>query len=334
MKQEVAAIGPRPLGLDGDEPHREVPFVSAMAMSQVCTIVDAVDALEECLRSGFNPEDDLLRTGAQVPAGHLIMMPSALGCSVGLKLVSVAPGNQALGKPLVQAIYVLLNAATLVPLATFDGTYLTTLRTSAVSALVARHLARPDASRLALFGAGVQAWAHAQSLSQVLALRRIDVIGRTLGRAGELVDRIRRGLGIEASVATPESVAAADVVACCTTARTALFPGRLLRPGTTVIAIGAFEPDARELDDETLQRGRVVVESLLSALREAGDVIQAIDAGVLEQRDLITLRDIVCENLVLPENAIRVFKGTGMSWQDLSVAAMLHRRIAGHGIRG
>ena len=318
---------PGSLILDEDQPSTNMPFVSATAMSQLCTIVDAVDALEESLRSGFDPEQDLMRTLAPVPAGTLLMMPSALGTYAGLKLVSIAPGNPDLGKPLVQAVYVLVDATSLTPLATFDGTYLTNLRTSAVSALAARHLARPGTNRLVVFGAGVQGWAHVQSLSQVLPLQHVDVVGRSPERATALVNRIRSELGIEATVSTPGSVADADAVACCTTARQPLFDGRLLRPGATVVAIGAYEPDARELDDDTLARGIVVIESVASALREAGDVIQGIDAAALDRKDLTTLRDLVCGDVSLSDDAVRVFKGTGMSWQDLSVAGMLYGRL-------
>src|SRR5689334_20163944 len=101
-----------------------LPFVSAAEMAKLCTVVDAVDALEQSLRSGFDPEQDLVRTNASVPAGTLLMMPATLGAYAGLKLVTLAPGNPALGKPFVQAIYVLMDAETLTPLATFDGTYL------------------------------------------------------------------------------------------------------------------------------------------------------------------------------------------------------------------
>lgn len=307
----------------------DVPFVSAATMAERAHVLEAVDALEDCLRGRFDPEDDLARTGAEVPAGQLLMMPSVLDGAVGLKLVSIAPGNAALEKPLVQGLYVLLDGATLTPRLTLDGTYLTTLRTSAVSALAARHLARPDSSRLVLFGAGAQAWAHAQALTEVLPIRYVDVVGRSPARAEALAARIRDELGVEAATGTERAVAEADVVACCTTAREPLFGGGLLRPGAAVIAIGAYEPDARELDDATMGRATVVVESRSSALREAGDVIQAIAAGVIAERDLVTLRALVRGEVPLSDGAVRVFKGTGMSWQDLSVAGTLQRRLGG-----
>lgn len=304
----------------------DVPFLSADALATHATVTDAIDALEACLLDGFDPDDDPARTSAAVPAGQLLMMPAAFGEYAGLKLVSIAPGNPDVGKPLVQAMYVLLDGATLTPLATLDGTWLTTFRTSTVSALAARRLARADSRRPVLFGAGVQAWAHARSLSAVLPLRHVDVVGRDRGRVDVLVKQIRNELGISAAPGAPDDVAQADVVACCTTAREPLFTGASLRPGTTVVAIGAYEPDARELDDATVAGATVVIESHGSALREAGDVIMAIESGALSADRLTTMRQLVRGELTPDDDAIRVFKGTGMSWQDLAVAGLLHRR--------
>ena len=313
------------MALTGDEP-TDLPHLSAKAMAGLATVVDAADAVEACLAGGYDPELGLLRTHAEVPAGELLLMPIALDRSVGLKLVSIAPGNPASRRPLVQAVYLLLDGVTLTPAATLDGTYLTTLRTAAVSALVARRLARPDAGRLVIFGAGVQAWAHAQSLAQVLPLTHVDVVGRSTDRAEALAAKVRDELGIPASCATPDAVADADVIACCTTARSPLFEGQLLGSGATVLAIGAYQPDTREVDDETMRRGVVVVESRRSALAEAGEIVQSIAAGVLVDSELITLSDLVLQRPDLPADAVRVFKGTGMPWQDLAVAGMFAER--------
>lgn len=304
----------------------DVPYISAAGLAERASVTDAIAALESCLRNGFDPDDDHARVAFEVPAGQLLLMPAAFGELAGVKLVSIASGNPARELPLVQAVYVLLDGETLTPRAILDGTYLTTFRTSVVSALAASRLAQPDASRLALFGAGVQAWAHARSLCEVLPLRHIDVIGRNPARADALVERIRQELQIAAIRGDEESVSRADVVACCTTARKPLFSGHLLRPGTMVIAIGAYEPGARELDDTTMAGATVVVESRRSALREAGDVILAIESGAIAADDLTTLRELILEDTTPPSTAIRVFKGTGMSWQDLVVAGLLCHR--------
>ena len=94
----------------------------------------------------------------------------------------------------------------------------------------------------------------------------------------------------------------------------------------SILAIGAYQPDTREVDDETMRRGVVVIESHRSALAEAGEIVQSIAAGVLVDSELITLSELVLQRPDLPSDAVRVFKGTGMPWQDLAVAGMFAER--------
>ena len=117
------------------------------------------------------------------------------------------------------------------------------------------------------------------------------------------------------------------MVCCCTSATTPLFDGDLVRDDAVVVAIGSHHPSAREIDDALVRRSAVVVESRRSALAEAGDVVVPLSAGVIDESDLVTLRDVVTGAVALPPGRPRLFKGTGMSWQDLVVAAAeLHAR--------
>ena len=113
-----------------------------------------------------------------------------------------------------------------------------------------------------------------------------------------------------------ELVAAADVICCCTTAREALFDGRLVGDGALVIAIGSDEPDARETDDALAARASVIVESPAGALREAGDVILPVRSGALAPDELIALTDVVRGARSADAGAPRLFKSVGMAWQD------------------
>ena len=120
-------------------------------------------------------------------------------------------------------------------------------------------------------------------------------------------------------------VAAADVICCATTAREPLFDGSLVADHATVVAIGSHEPQAREVDDALVRRATVVVESRVSALREAGDVIGAVAAGALDEDSLVTLADVVCERVAVDFDRPRLFKSTGMAWEDAVVASALVR---------
>jgi ornithine cyclodeaminase len=282
-----------------------IPFVDAATIARRLPPRDAVDALEAALRGGLDPEADPPRSSVRAPGGELLVMPSAAAGALGVKLATVAPGNAARGLPRIQGVYALFDGETLAPLAMLDGIGLTNVRTAAVSALAARHLAAPGARRLVVFGRGPQSAAHVEALRAVLPIEAVEVLGRDDDRA---------------------AVAAADVVCCCTTAREPLFAGDDVPDHATVIAIGSHEPEAREVDERLAARAAVVVESRGSALREAGDVIQAIEAGALAPDELVGLAPLVRGEVAPPAGAPRLFKSTGMAWEDLVIAAAVHAR--------
>jgi ornithine cyclodeaminase/alanine dehydrogenase-like protein (mu-crystallin family) len=203
------------------------------------------------------------------------------------------------------------------PLVLMDGTALTTLRTPAQSALAVRTLVVTEAATLVVFGTGPQALGHVLAIRSIRTIRRVTVVGRNLDHAASLVDRLRDG-EVDAVAGSAEAVRSADVIVCATTARQPLFDGHLLADHACVVAVGSHEPDARELDDTVFERAsRVVVEERAVALREAGDIIQAIAAEALSADRLTDVADLSG----LPHLAgIGVFKGVGMGWQDLAVA--------------
>jgi ornithine cyclodeaminase len=252
-------------------------------------ILGAVRALEAALAGGLDPEAEPPRTALALGDGQLLVMPSG----GAVKLVTVGPRE-----PRVQGVCVVFDPDTLAPAALIDGVALTNLRTPAVSALAVDRLARPDAARLLVFGRGPQAHAHVAAIKAIRpGIAHVDILGRETQETSA-----RRFLRL------------ADVICCCTTAREPLFDGALVADEACVVAIGSHEPDARELDAGLMRRAAVVVESRASAFAEAGDVLLA---GVT---DVITLAELV-RGRVPGDGAPRVFKSTGMAWEDAVVAA-------------
>jgi ornithine cyclodeaminase/alanine dehydrogenase-like protein (mu-crystallin family) len=285
----------------------------------------AVAALRAALAAGLDTESEPPRSSVKLGRGEVLVMPSAAGPVAGVKLVSIVPGNPARGLPRIHGIYVLFDAETLVPRALLDGAALTALRTPAVSALGVDLVAPPGAERLVVFGTGPQAYGHVEALRAVRPLRSVRVVGRaptspTSGRASGLDRFVRHfaAAGLDVAAAGPEAVAGADVVACCTTARTPLFPGELLPPHAVVVAVGSHEPDAREVDTETVRRCGALVESRAAATREAGDIMQAIAGRAIGEDDLVTFADLV--RGATPARP-RLIKTVGMGWEDLVIAA-------------
>jgi ornithine cyclodeaminase/alanine dehydrogenase-like protein (mu-crystallin family) len=274
-------------------------FIDADEVERRLTASRAADAREAALLAGLDPEADPPRSVLELERGQLLVMPSAAARHPAVKLITAG------GEPRVQGICVIFDRTTLAPIAVVDGIALTNVRTAAVSALAVRRLAAAEARRLVVFGRGPQARAHASALRAIRPLERLDIVGR------------ERGAEVD------ELIAAADIVCCCTTAREPLFDGSLVADHATVVAIGTHEPDARETDDTLAARATIVVESRASALREAGDVILAIGSGATAAEELVTLAELVRGDATLPEAGPRLFKSTGMSWEDAVVVAAL-----------
>lgn len=300
-----------------------LPFVDADEVRRRIDPDRARTLIEGALKAGFDPADDPAddpaRSHADAGSGHLLLMPSTLGDWVGVKVASVAPDNPALGLPRIQAVYVLMDAKTLTPRVFVDGVSLTSLRTPATSAVAADHLADPDASHLVVFGNGPQAVEHVAAMAGIRALSSVRMVGRTPHKvAAALTELAARGITAEAG--TIADVADADIVVCATASAEPLFDGSLVRDGACVIAMGSHEVDRRELDAALMGRAQVVVEERGSALRECGDVVLAIEEGPLAADDLLGLAPLVRGEVARRTDRPNVFKGSGMSWQDLAVA--------------
>ncbi|MGH7355999.1 MAG: ornithine cyclodeaminase family protein [Candidatus Rokuibacteriota bacterium] len=267
----------------------------------------------------------LLVMPARAPAaGH---EPGALG----IKLVTVHPGNRARGAPTIQASYVLLDDATGTPLALLEGTFLTQLRTGATSALAARHLARRAARRAVCFGAGPQAGLQLRCLAAVLRLERVEVVGRDPGRARAFVETMRRALGIPVVLASDARAAVreADVVTCATTSPVPVVFGADLRPGVHVDAVGAFRPAERELDTDAVRRARVVVDTYAGAWEEAGDVLVPLGEGAIARGHVVAeLAELVAGRVPgrTRDDEITLFKSVGFALEDLAAARLAYNR--------
>lgn len=293
-----------------------LPYIDAEALAAALPMTAAIDALEQALLGGLDTSADPPRMVVTADAGQVLLMPSASGHQIGVKLVSVAPGNPARGQPRIQGVFVLFDPATLAPVALIDGIALTSLRTPAVSALAVRHLATADARLLVVFGSGPQAEAHVAALRAIRPIDEVVIVGRDQARAEALASRCREG-NITVRCGSADAVAQADIVVCATTSREPLFDGQLVRDGACVVAVGSHEPTAREVDASLVRRSRLVVEDVATALREAGDLILAGAAP----EDLHTLGDLVARRVSTQDGRPTLVKTVGMAWEDAVVAA-------------
>lgn len=293
-----------------------IRFLDAVALRRLVPVSVAIDAIERLFAEGGVEVPQ--RSHLDVGTGDLLVMPSWGRGGVGVKLVTVNPSNPAAGRPLINGVYVLFARESLEPVLMIDGAAVTALRTPAVSAVATRHLAAPGATRLVIFGAGAQAKGHLEAMRAVTDVSSVLVVTRSPESAGILVQEARTA-GLDARAGSPEDVRAADVVCTCTTSATPLFDGALLPAGAHVNAVGAYKPDARELDDAAIRRAAVVVEDRAAAMAEAGDVVQPVRSGVLDPDAVVELHDVIGAGR--PDAEVTVFKSVGLASEDLAVAA-------------
>jgi ornithine cyclodeaminase/alanine dehydrogenase-like protein (mu-crystallin family) len=281
----------------------------------------AIDALEAAFREEDPSLAAPLRSSLATPAGTLLLMPAAGHRGVGVKLVTLSEHNPQAGLPFLHGLYVLFDRETQRPEAVIDGTELTALRTAAVSGLATRFLARVDARRLVLFGAGVQARSHLEAMVAVRPIEEVVVVSRSPEPARRLADRAAE-IGLRASVGEPSAVATADVVCTCTTSAVSVFDGHALAHGAHVNAVGAYLPNEREVDTETVRRAKVVVETREVALAEAGDLLIPIEEGVIGADHIrADLAEVVRgAEIRTADDDVTLFGSVGMAFEDLVVA--------------
>jgi ornithine cyclodeaminase len=301
--------------------------VSAEELSTLVPFADAVSSLERAFRE-LDQYSQHPRQHLSVGAGELLMMPASGPDGVGIKVLTLNESNPAQGIPLISGAYLLFAPGTLLPDATVDGAALTALRTAAVSALATKHLAREDAARLVVFGAGAQAAAHIAAMRAVRPIEHVTIVGTGSPRTHALRATVLAS-GLSCDLGAPNDVASADIVCTCTTSREAIFPAALVPDTAHVNAVGSYQPHVRELEAALLDSAQVVVETRASALAEAGDIVLAIGEGRLASRDIVELGEIIC-GVVSSDVGHRptVFKSVGLALEDLVVARVAADRAA------
>ncbi len=231
-----------------------------------------------------------LRSKISSDRGDTLLMPAYLRSSqdLGIKIVSIYKDNLSLGLPTVTAIAIVLDPQTGLPKALIDGDSLTAIRTGATGGLASELLSRRNSKTVALFGAGVQGRAQLQGVMTVRSITQVNLIDLSLSAAQKLADEISTWASAPTVnlVSNPrEAIQDADIIITATTSSDPVFNGNDLRPGTHITGVGSYTPQMREVDEITVGRAMIVVDSREACLSEAGDIIipkAAIDAEIGE----------------------------------------------------
>ena len=207
-----------------------------------------------------------------------------------------------------------------------EGNLLGMMRTGAASGVATRHLAQADAGVVGLFGTGWQAVGQLRAISLVRTLRRVKVFGRNPERLARFCERMRSEMPIpiDAMNTPEETVRGSDIIVTITSSATPLVSGDCIEPGTHINAVGANSLARRELDEAAVVRSAmVVVDTIPAALREAGDLMPALEKGRLHVRQLIELGEIVAGKTAgrATPTQITLFESQGLAVQDVMVAS-------------
>ncbi|TKV70819.1 ornithine cyclodeaminase family protein [Rhizobium sp. AU243] len=295
--------------------------------------------LIEALRIGFS-------VGCQLPERHhhtmhrvgepdatLLLMPAWTNPEdkaqyLGVKLVTVVPGNASRRLPGLVSTYMLYDGLTGEQLALMDGNTITGRRTVATSALAAKYLSRPESSRLLVIGAGRVGSLIPDAYRAVRPIQEVQVWDMNAEASNRMVENLRSN-GVRAKVVNDlqTAVGHADIVSTATLSTEPIVKREWLRPGTHVDLIGGFTPKMREADDHTISIAKLYVDTP-EALHEAGDLVQPRESGLISETSVLaTLADLSRADRFARENSdtITCFKAVGSGLADLVAAKLVYR---------
>ncbi|HSJ82361.1 MAG TPA: ornithine cyclodeaminase family protein [Acidimicrobiia bacterium] len=317
----------------------ETLFISQDEVPDLLPMADCIEAVRQALANlargeGIQPLRPVMWLPGRV--GALGMMPGHLGSieTMGIKTVTVFPGNAGTEYDSHQGTVMLFDAGNGRLKAVIDATEITAIRTAAASAVATDLLARQDSSVLAVLGAGVQGHGHVEAIPQVRPITEIRVWSRNPESAAGLAAAGAGDAAIRAVGSVAEAVAGADIVCTTTASPEPILSGSLLEAGMHVNAVGSSVPFARELDSEAMARSRIFVDRRESTLNESGDFLIAQADGVVGEDDIVAeLGELIVG--AHPgrgsDQEITTFVSLGLAVEDIAAGDLVYRNALASG---
>lgn len=313
-----------------------INLISAADIARCIDMKEAISAMREAF-CGVSSHAAVmpLRTSMAISdhEGVALFMPAYLpgGEQVSLKTVMTYRNNPKNGLPAIHALVQIFKAETGQPLAIIDGEYLTAMRTGAASGLATELLSIADAETVAIIGAGVQGRTQLEAVCCVRKIRRAYVIDLSDQAMAEFAEEMGRRLSLEVFPANVDVLKEADVICTATSSRVPLFAHDMLKAGVHINAIGAYRPDMCEVPPETVRNSRVFVDQHEACSKEAGDLIQPIEAGLIDHNHIRQeLGELLLDSGKVEgrrsAEEITLFKSVGLAAQDLAIASLIYRK--------
>ena len=297
-----------------DLPHFDADAIYSIGMAKAIKILES---------GSIEPIEPIPRSHVPLGKGNdFLMMPAISPKGIGVKLVTVFPENPKRNFPLIHGHYLYCDRETGRPLATLDGSALTTLRTPAASAVATNVLARSNVRTLGIFGAGVQARGHVEAMLLVRPeINEIVIRSQSVDSSRRFID----SLNVEnrkIRIGQPEDVAVCDVICSCTTSNEPVIPTESIHSGSHLNLVGSYSTARREADSQLLNLVEIFVDHRDAAMKEAGELILANNEGSWSFDQIIgDFSDLVNGRTGRTnDEQITLFKSVGLATWDLLVA--------------
>jgi len=315
----------------------QVLIVNHHEVHQWLSMSECMDVMAETLKmlnrgNAVNP----LRQAMWLPdkSGLIGMMPAYLGDTgvMGLKAISVFPGNHATKYDSHQGTVMLFETKNGRLLAMMDAGKITAIRTAAVSGVATRLLAGDDAANLAILGSGVQAKTHLEAMQVARKITGVRVWSRNLSHAQKFADQesTDRNIPIKAADTVEEAVRGADIICTVTSATEPILQGAWISPGTHINAVGSSVAFARELDTEAVVKSKLFVDRRESTVNEAGDFLFPKKEGVIGDDHIRgEIGEILLDRIGgrASSEEITLFKSLGLAVEDVASAHYIYQKL-------
>ncbi len=257
--------------------------------------------------------------------------------ALSTKVITSFDKNPSRNLPTIMATVFLFDPITGELVSVMEGGYITAFRTGGLGGLAAKYLSRPEATKVGIIGAGVQARTQLMALTEVRGITGVKVYDISGERAATFAEEMREKLKIDVSTcpSSGDAVEGSDIVVTVSTSKNPVFDGDLVQPGTHINAFGNFKPSERELDTKTVMKSRVFVDLREAAMSEAGDLLIPIKEGRITEDHIVgEIGEVLTGSKPgrTTNEDVTLFKSVGVGIQDCATASLAYSKAIEAGL--
>lgn len=322
----------------------EIMTISSKEVTQLLSMAECIEVMETALCN-------MVSGVCHAPQRQALWLPDKSGLlgtmpafdtefgKLGIKIMTVFPGNHKLGKESHQGIIVLFDHKNGQPLAILNAGEITAIRTAAVSAVATRQLALESAADLLILGCGVQAVKHVEAMMSVRPISRIRAWDLYPSAAEKFANKVSLLFNIDVEIQNGDIpvVEEAEIICTLTPSANPVLFGRDLTPGIHINAVGSCTPGTREVDSVAIEKSKVFVDKKEAVLNEAGDLLIPISEGIVKKEHIIGEIGQVCGKKIPGRQSpkdITFFESVGLAVEDLAAASFIYEKAKNKGLSG